>query len=232
MAPGLHKALIVVAAFVLLATCRRSDGAPNGSDGAIGSGGNTTGSGGATASGGSPAGSGGGAGVTTDATGTGGTSAGDGPCNACWYGHCIDRGVCLAATPIEIGVTLPKQDTGLGGYGDCAQSGSSGGERQLYYSLLIPAGGAFARHVRVVAAPVDSSQDAVMRVLSDCDAQVPENAARGGRSTDGAASLCAANATPNPRKVIIAVGHYSNATEGLVFDLSTELMAPDAGCSP
>ena len=156
----------------------------------------------------------------------------DAACNPCWYGHCIDRAVCVAATAIEPGVPLTMQNTGSGGYGDCATFGSSGGDPQLYYSLLIPPGGQFPRHVRVTAAPVDPGEAAYLRVLSSCDATAVESGARGGAATNGAATACASNGTPGPRTVIIAVGNYSNAAGGLAFDLAAaELVDPDLGCS-
>lgn len=182
-------------------------------------------------------------GVDADAEGDGGTAedATDGDvdaasdtdaetfCERCSLNYCPDVETCEGAGSLELGVPLTDQDSSIHSeLGDCAVSASGAGGPNLYYTLTLPAG----QSVRLVAAPTDTSHDAVMRVLSDCRATKAENSARGGSLTDGKATLCMDNDDATDRNVIVAVGRYSGEAQNLAleFDLSAEIN-DSPGCS-
>jgi len=134
---------------------------------------------------------------------------------------------CLAAVPLTPDAPLTMQDTANGALGDCAAHASGPGGRNLYYTLTLPPD----RYMRVVAAPVVHTEDAVLRVLAHCHAPLAQSGARGGRTSDGRAVVCLRNESAVEREVIIAVGRYSGEANDLtlVFDLSVGT-PPSGGC--
>ncbi|GEM_PF-2750826 len=114
--------------------------------------------------------------------------------------------------------------------GATARRLSGNGGRNLYYSLNLAPG----KYTRVVAAPINHQEDAVVRVLTDCTATTSESSARGGGITNGAAVLCLGNPGASAREVVIGVGRYSGEANDLTvaFDLSVELRDPGQGFTP
>ena len=161
-----------------------------------------------------------------DETDTGSTE--DAACTPCGYGHCPPRALCLTAPPLEPDVPIAMQDSATGGY-DCAVSGSGNPSKSLYYALALPA----QSWTHVVLTPVNASEPALLRVLSDCYATTVETSARNSSVTQGRAALCLFNELPVDRRVVIAAGSYAGTTPlTLAFDLSAETIDPNLGCVP
>lgn len=153
----------------------------------------------------------------------------DTSCNSCVYDYCPDYDICEAAVLLEPGAPLTDQDTSVNTVmGDCATSASGPGGPNLYYTLTLPAG----KSTRLVAAPTNPQEAAVVRILDDCRATQAEDSARGGSLTDGRATLCSRNDGAESRDVIVAVGRYSGEQQRLTleFDLSAELRDFEDGC--
>ncbi len=150
----------------------------------------------------------------------------------CPYGDCscVDHTLCEQGAELVPGAPLTMQDTRAGGSGDCIMCASCGAGRSLYYRITLPA----MRWTKIVAAPADTNQDLLVRILSACSPTGKTlESARGGRVTMGSAGLCIRNDEAVDRRAILAAGLYGGGGTELttVFNLTAEVRPPNEGCS-
>ncbi|MBC8132564.1 MAG: hypothetical protein H7X95_06250 [Deltaproteobacteria bacterium] len=160
-------------------------------------------------------------------------SSGDGadasPVPECRYSDCtcVDFSRCTERPNLIPEMSLAMQDTGTGGFGDCADCASCSGGRNLYYSVRLPP----MSLTRIRATPLDPRFSLLIRILSECSAEATTlESNRGGGITMGIAGLCLRNTETVARNLILAVGEYGGPAQTAVFNLSAETMDPNASC--
>lgn len=138
-----------------------------------------------------------------------------------------DGGWCLAAQQLSAGTVLIGEDTAVGGgLGDCAASPSGFGGPSRYYRITIPTGAS----VKLRASPDSGMVDGLVRLFSDCDAEMVQHSSRGGSTTLGEASLCF-HPEAAERRYVLAVSRYSGEPDlNIRYDLSFQTRDASEGC--